>query len=120
MDTPRCAGTRMDGQVCTAPVFAAGASFCFAHDPERAAERAEARRQGGLRRSAAHRAERRMTPRLRRVVGRLEAAMDAVEQGTMDARTGTALATIARALIAAYTAGELEERVRVLEGMRDT
>jgi hypothetical protein len=45
----RCAGTKPDGQPCQmAPLH--DRPFCFAHDPERAAEAAEARRMGGLRR----------------------------------------------------------------------
>jgi hypothetical protein len=45
----RCAGTKADGQPCQmAPLHER--PYCFAHDPERAAEAAEARRMGGLRR----------------------------------------------------------------------
>src|SRR5450755_1104472 len=45
----RCAGIKPDGQPCQmAPLHER--PYCFAHDPERAAEAAEARRMGGLRR----------------------------------------------------------------------
>jgi len=45
----RCAGAKADGQPCQmAPLHER--PYCFAHDPERAAEAAEARRMGGLRR----------------------------------------------------------------------
>src|ERR1035437_2106622 len=45
----RCGGTKADGQPCQmAPLHER--PFCFAHDPERATEAAEARRMGGLRR----------------------------------------------------------------------
>src|SRR5450755_1689784 len=45
----RCAGIKPDGQPCQmAPLHER--PYCFAHDPERAAEAAEARRLGGLRR----------------------------------------------------------------------
>src|SRR6266508_1750344 len=45
----RCAYARADGQPCRmAPLH--DRPYCFSHDPERAAEAAEARRLGGLRR----------------------------------------------------------------------
>jgi hypothetical protein len=45
----RCTAVKSDGQACRmAPLHER--PFCFAHDPERAAEAAEARRLGGLRR----------------------------------------------------------------------
>ena len=45
----RCAYAKEDGQPCRmAPLH--DRPYCFSHDPERAAEAAEARRLGGLRR----------------------------------------------------------------------
>jgi len=45
----RCAYAKTDGEPCAmAPLHER--PYCFAHDPERAAEAAEARRLGGLRR----------------------------------------------------------------------
>jgi hypothetical protein len=45
----RCAYAKADGQPCRmAPLH--DRPYCFSHDPERAAEAAEARRIGGLRR----------------------------------------------------------------------
>ena len=108
-----CQATRRDGQPCGAT--AQGSGLCFSHDPARAADRADAYRRGGENRSTTARLEKRMTPRLRGVVRRLEGAMASVEAGTMDPRTGTALATLARALIAAYELAELELRVAALE-----
>src|SRR6266542_248459 len=47
--TRRCAFAKADGQPCRmAPLH--DRPYCFSHDPERAAEAAEARRLGGLRR----------------------------------------------------------------------
>ena len=45
----RCGFPRSDGQPCQMPPQHER-PFCFSHDPERAAEAAEARRLGGLRR----------------------------------------------------------------------
>lgn len=45
----RCSSAKADGQPCgMAPLL--DRPYCFSHDPERAAEAAEARRLGGLRR----------------------------------------------------------------------
>jgi hypothetical protein len=45
----RCAYAKSDGEACAmAPLH--DRPYCFAHDPERAAEAAEARKLGGLRR----------------------------------------------------------------------
>jgi len=45
----RCAYAKADGQPCRMAPLIDG-PYSFAHDPERAAEAAEARRLGGLRR----------------------------------------------------------------------
>ena len=45
----RCGFPRSDGQPCQMPPQHER-PFCFSHDPERAADAAEARRMGGLRR----------------------------------------------------------------------
>lgn len=44
-----CAAPRVDGQACQMAPLIDG-RYCFAHDPERAADAAEARRLGGVRR----------------------------------------------------------------------
>ena len=44
-----CAFRKRDGQLCGAPPLRDG-PYCFWHDPDHAAEAAEARRLGGLRR----------------------------------------------------------------------
>lgn len=45
----RCAAPRVDGQPCQMAPLVDG-QYCFSHDPERAADAAEARRVGGHRR----------------------------------------------------------------------
>ena len=47
--TRRCQRTKADGSPCGAPPSKDG-SYCFAHDPARSEEMAEARRLGGVRR----------------------------------------------------------------------
>lgn len=109
-----CDGIRRDGARCGAPARSDGA-YCFAHDPARAHERTEARRKGGRHRSSAVRLRALVPPRLVPVYERLEAALDEVHQGTIDPRVASAMAGLARAMVAVLTAGEMEERVRRLE-----
>ena len=45
----QCTATTADGKRCRAPALQ-GRPFCFAHDPEKAEERADARRRGGYNR----------------------------------------------------------------------
>jgi hypothetical protein len=110
----QCAGIRADGQPCTST--AVGASgYCFAHDPDRAAERDDARRRGGENRSNSARLRGLVPPRLLATFDALEDAMAEVHDGRLDPRQANAMASLARAMVAVLQAGELEERVRQLE-----
>jgi len=109
-----CAAPRKDGRPCAAPPLADGR--CFAHSPSTAADRAEARRRGGRNRSNAARLRGLMPPCLAPVFDRLETALAGTHAGELDPRQAQAMASLARALVAVLTAGELEERVRRLEG----
>ena len=113
-----CAYAKADGQPCRmAPLH--DRPFCFSHDPERAAEAAEARRLGGLRR----RKESTVAvaydlPGLDTVAG-IRRVLDIVVADTVGQEHGIARQ---RVLIAAATAatnllkvGELEERLAHLE-----
>jgi hypothetical protein len=53
--------------------------------------------------------------RLRPVFDTLNAALDAVNDGKITPAQGSAMAGIARALVAVLQAGEIEERLRRLE-----
>ena len=111
----RCAAVREDGRSCGVRVLVDG-RHCFAHAPEHEAARREARQRGGRNRATAIRLRTLTPPRLIDVYGRLEGALAETHTGTLDPRTATAMASLARALVAVLTAGELEERVRKLEG----
>jgi hypothetical protein len=113
-----CAYSKADGQPCRmAPIH--DRPYCFSHDPERAAEAAEARRLGGLRR----RKESTVAvaydlPGLDSVAG-IRRVLDIVVADTVGQEHGIARQ---RVLIAAATAatnllkvGELEERLAHLE-----
>lgn len=109
-----CHATRADGQPCTTPVVSTG-RYCFGHDPDLAAKRAEARRRGGANRANRVRLAKIMPVRLVPVWEQLEQALADVLAGDLDPRQAQAAATVARALVAILQAGELEERVRRLE-----
>src|ERR1035437_4242533 len=114
----RCGGTKADGQPCQmAPLHER--PFCFAHDPERAAEAAEARRMGGLRR----RKEGTIAvaydlPGLDSVVG-IRRLLDIVVTDSVGLENGIGRLRVILATASAATAllkvGELEDRLAVLE-----
>jgi hypothetical protein len=114
----RCAYAKADGQPCQmAPLR--DRPYCFAHDPERAEEAAEARKLGGLRR----RKEGTIAvaydlPGLDSVTG-IRRLLDIVVTDGLGLETGVAKL---RVLLAAATAamkllevGELEDRLAALE-----
>ena len=112
-----CSATRKDGSPCQIPMVG-DASHCWAHDPAKAAARAEARARGGRNRSTVARLEKRRGARLTAVVGRLEAALEKVEDGRLSPQQGTAVASIARALATIYEVAELEARLAALEAQQ--
>ncbi len=94
--------------------------WCFAHDPDRAAQRTEARQRGGRNKATARRLRGMLPERLAPIFDQLEAALPAVLAGNLDPKAATAAAHIARALVAVLTAGEMEARVRALEERRES
>ena len=114
----RCAGAKADGQPCQmAPLH--DRPYCFAHDPERAAEAAEARRMGGLRRrkegtiAVAYE-----LPGLDTVAG-IRRLVDIVVTDSVGMENGIARLRVILAAASAATAllkvGELEDRLALLE-----
>ena len=114
----RCAGAKADGQPCLmAPLIER--PYCFAHDPDRAAEAAEARRLGGMRR----RKEGTIAvaydlPGLDSVVG-IRRLLDIVVTDSVGLENGIGRLRVILATASAATAllkvGELEDRLAVLE-----
>ncbi len=109
-----CAGIRKDGSSCTVRVVGDG-RLCFAHAPELAERRTEARRRGGRQRRNTVRLRGLMPPRLVPIFDTLEAALAEVHRGELDPKQAQAMASLARAMTAVLQAGELEERLRKLE-----
>ena len=110
----RCLAPRKDGMPCPVTVLVDG-RYCFAHSPKLHADRTEARRRGGHNRATAVRLRALMPPRLVPVFDRLEAALAETHAGDLDPKQATAMAALARAMVAVLTSGELEERLRKLE-----
>jgi hypothetical protein len=112
---PQCQGQRKDGRPCTSPLVGAD-GYCFAHSPTRTAERQAAQQRGGQHRASVVRLHRLVPPRLLPIFDRLEAALGEVHDGTLSPGQAMAMAALARALVAVLTAGEVEQRLRELEG----
>ena len=55
-------------------------------------------------------------PRLLATFDTLETALQEVHTGSLDPRQASAMAAVARAMVAVLTSGELEQRVRDMEG----
>jgi hypothetical protein len=116
----RCADAKADGQACQmAPLR--DRPYCFAHDPERAEEAADARRLGGLRR----RKEGTIAvaydlPGLDTVVG-IRRLLDIVVTDGVGLDNGIprlrVLISTALAAMNLLKVGELEERLAALEGV---
>lgn len=73
-DPKRCESSRKDGGHCNAPALP-HSLFCWAHDPARAEQRAEARKRGGRNSAKVIRLRGLVPPRLLSVYDRLEDAL---------------------------------------------
>ena len=113
-----CQATRRDGQACETPVVA-DSCFCFAHDPDLAAKRTEARRQGGRNKSHAARVQRLVPASLKPTIATLFTALEEVHAGTLDPKAAGAMAALAGAIARLYSVGVLEERIAALEAAED-
>lgn len=116
MDERRCSATRRDGTPCQTPPSGIGTDgFCWAHSPAQREARRAARAKGGRQRATAARAEKLVPAVLRPVLLTLLQTLQGAKVGTLDPRQATAVASVARAIVAVYTAGTLEERLQALE-----
>lgn len=112
-DRMRCKQKTKAGEPCQGYTLADG--FCFSHSPALEEKRKSARAKGGRNSARAARLRRLVPPRLTAVYDRLEQALEEVYNGDLATKQATAMAALARAMVAVITAGELEERVRGLE-----
>ena len=104
-----CGGVKKDGTPCQARALVEGR--CIGHAPGAQ----EARRTGGHSTSKAARASRLLPVRLRPIVQLLEGALQEVHEGKLAPQAAQALASLARAIVTTFQAGEIEERLRMLE-----
>ena len=110
----RCKSTKKDGTPCQGLAVNSG-DYCFSHEPELLAKRNEARARGGQNSAKIVRLRGLVPPRLLEVYATLEVALAEVHSGSLNPAQAGAMASIARAMVAVLTSGELEERVRELE-----
>jgi len=75
----------------------------------------EARHRGGKNSSREARADKLLPLRLGPIVERLETALTEVHANKLDYQRGSAMASLANAIVKLYESGVLEERVQALE-----
>jgi hypothetical protein len=86
--------------------------YCFVHDPALIAQRTAANQKGGEHSAQVSRLRR---SRLSDVLDRLHDAMQEMNSEKFDHVKAAAMASVARAIVAVMEAGEMEERLRILE-----
>lgn len=109
----RCKSLTRNGEPCRS--YALEDGYCFSHSPTLEKKRSEARAKGGKNSARTTRLKKLVPPRLIPVYDRLEQALEEVHLGTLESKKATAMAALARAMIAVLTSGELEERLRRIE-----
>jgi hypothetical protein len=111
----KCRGTRADGEPCRSVVVATS-GWCFTHDPDRANERQQARERGGSESSNVARLRKHLTPsQLGPLFSRLQEAVEQLHTGQLSPGRASAMASLARAMVAVLRAGEMEERIQAIE-----
>lgn len=92
-----------------------GKAWCFAHDPDLSDVRAKARVEGGYGKRSERRAYKRMPQGVKCALAVLERTPGALEANEMEASRGQAIASVARAIVVAYEAAAVSERLDALE-----
>ena len=110
----RCKALNAAGTPCGAQARPDLQGYCPWHAPELEAERVTWRKRGGHARSNANRARKAMKSAAD-VTPVLWTALNDLAAGTLEPARGTAMAAVARALVALHEATEMEERISALE-----
>ncbi len=113
----RCKATTKSGEPCSARTLPES-EWCFAHDPHRIIDIAEARKKGGQAKSNRARAKKAMLDAVlspAELEGLLGATMNAVISGHKEPAIGNAIANLARAAVAVRDAVAVDERIAELE-----
>lgn len=113
----KCAGFTNAGKPCQGTPLP-GRTLCFVHDPAMAERRQQGAVKGGRGKSAKVRARRQLRDSVMApndVAGLLSISMQKVATGVMEPGVGTALASMAKALMSVQETAELEGRLAALE-----
>lgn len=109
-----CKGARRDGEPCNGQALLSD-GYCFAHSPQNQANAASARAAGGRGRARSARAGKLLPANLKPLLGKLLAAVDEVHDGTLPARQGEVMGSLAGAIVRLFEVAALEERLAALE-----
>jgi hypothetical protein len=107
----QCKAIKKNGEPCTARAVVDG--FCVGHSPNAI----EARRKGGRNRSNVARLNKMIPTRLKPTLDLIEKAIKEVHEGELQPQKGTAMASLAGAMIKVFETGVLEERLLKLENL---
>lgn len=114
MSKPTCAAITRQGERCKGPALP-GKEWCFAHDPDLSDVRAKARIEGGYGKRSERRAFKRMPQGVKGALAVLERTLGALEANDMEPSRGQAIASVAKAVVVAYEAAAVSERLDALE-----
>ena len=117
MAAERCAHVHPSGRACGG--FAvAGSAFCFAHSPERADERDDARRRGGQAGRSATLPDSALPVRsLGDVLALVGLTVNDVRSGRVDVRVANAVGVLANVAARVIQQADLEARLEALEAV---
>jgi hypothetical protein len=113
----QCRYKKRDGKACRANATAPS-RFCFFHDPDRAADRLQAQRAGGLRNKAVSLSADTPDCNLKNagdVIALLGTTINQVRRGQVDQRVANSVGYLSGILLKALEVGALERRVADLE-----
>jgi hypothetical protein len=113
----KCAGYTKAGKPCQGTPLPGG-TLCFVHDPAMAERRQQGSIKGGRGKSAKVRAQRQLRDSVMApadVSGLLSISMQKVATGVMEPGVGTALASMAKALMSVQETAQLADRLAALE-----
>jgi hypothetical protein len=114
---PRCAYVHASGRACGGFAIA-GSPFCFAHAPEQAAKRTEARRRGGRAGRDATVPDSDLSVRsLGDVLALVELTINDVRTGRIDVRIANAIGVLANVAARTIQQADIEQRLAALEAV---
>lgn len=114
MSTSTCAAITLKGERCKGPALP-DREWCFAHDLDLSDVRAKARVEGGHGKRNERRAYKRLPQGVKGALGVLERTLGALESNEMEPSRGQAIASVAKAVVVAYEAAAVSERLDALE-----